>query len=77
MKEVTPAGQVPDEPEVYIDMYKQREIAGDFEYKGLGKNVNVYLDLCFGVIIEQEDLYDGNIPDRLKGGKVCCKTCES
>ncbi len=54
MKEVTPMGGVPGEPEIYLDVFCKDQ-DGNIVYKGLGTDVNVHLDLQFGIVVEHND----------------------
>ena len=54
MKEVSPMGVVPAEPEIYLDVF-MKDQDGYIIYKGLGTDINVHLDLQFGILIEHND----------------------
>ena len=54
MKEVSPMGTVPMEPEIYLDVFLKDQ-DNKIVYIGLGKDINVRLDLSFGIVIEHND----------------------
>ena len=54
LKEVSPMGTVPMEPEIYLDVFLKDQ-DGNIVYKGLGKDISVRLDLSFGIVIEHND----------------------